>query len=242
MFELASRTILVTGAAGGIGGEIVRRLTARGAEVIASDRTEQSLAAICAETGARALAMDLTSEQSVESALGGVELWGLVNCAGFGGRVEPLTVADAEMFDLVVDINTRGAFLVTKHASRAMVALGRGGAIVNVSSQAAIVALEGHLSYAASKAGLDAMTRVAALELGPHGIRVNSVAPTVVMTEMSASYWGRPEIEGPTLARMPLGRWATERDIAEPVVFLLSDAAAMITGVTLPVDGGYSIS
>ena len=121
-----------------------------------------------------------------------------------------------------------------------MVRLGRGGAIVNVSSQAALVALPGHISYGSSKAALDNITRVSALELGRHGIRVNSVNPTVVMTPMSAGYWGQPHIGGPFLEQMPLGRWATEDEIAAPIVFLLSDAASMITGVSLPVDGGYS--
>jgi NAD(P)-dependent dehydrogenase (short-subunit alcohol dehydrogenase family) len=121
-----------------------------------------------------------------------------------------------------------------------MVRTGLGGSIVNVSSQAALVALHGHISYAASKAALDSITRVSALELGPYGIRVNSVNPTVVMSEMSASYWGQEHIELPFLRSMPLGRWATEKEIAAPIVFLLSDAASMITGVTLPVDGGYT--
>ena len=121
-----------------------------------------------------------------------------------------------------------------------MIRLGRGGAIVNVSSQASLVALTGHISYGASKAALDSITRVSALELGRYGIRVNSVNPTVVMTPMSAWYWGRPDIENPFLEQMPLRRWATEHDIAGPIAFLLSDEAAMITGVSLPVDGGYT--
>ena len=79
-----------------------------------------------------------------------------------------------------------------------------------------------------------------ALELGKYGIRVNSVNPTVVMTPMSAWYWGRPEIQGPFLETMPLGRWATEDEIAAPIVFLLSDGASMITGVSLPIDGGFT--
>jgi NAD(P)-dependent dehydrogenase (short-subunit alcohol dehydrogenase family) len=121
-----------------------------------------------------------------------------------------------------------------------MIRGGVGGSIVNVSSQAALVALSGHISYAASKAALDSITRVSALELGPHGIRVNSVNPTVVMSEMSAPYWGQEHIEKPFLEAMPLGRWATEDEIAAPIVFLLSDDASMITGVTLPIDGGYT--
>jgi NAD(P)-dependent dehydrogenase (short-subunit alcohol dehydrogenase family) len=84
------------------------------------------------------------------------------------------------------------------------------------------------------------MTRVSALELGKYNIRVNSVNPSVVMTPMSAWYWGREEIGGPFLGAMPLGRWATEDEIAAPIVFLLSDGASMITGVSLPIDGGYS--
>jgi NAD(P)-dependent dehydrogenase (short-subunit alcohol dehydrogenase family) len=111
---------------------------------------------------------------------------------------------------------------------------------VNVSSQAGLVALSGHISYGSSKAALDNITRVSALELGPYDIRVNSVNPTVVMTPMSAWYWGRPDIEGPFLSAMPLGRWATEAEIAAPIVFLLSDGASMISGVSLPIDGGYT--
>jgi NAD(P)-dependent dehydrogenase (short-subunit alcohol dehydrogenase family) len=130
--------------------------------------------------------------------------------------------------------------LVIKYAAPSMIKLGQGGSIVNVSSQASLVALPGHVSYGSSKAALDGITRVSALELGRYRIRVNSVNPTVVMTPMSAWYWGRDDIGGPFLAAMPLGRWATEEEIAAPIVFLLSDAAAMITGVCLPVDGGYS--
>jgi NAD(P)-dependent dehydrogenase (short-subunit alcohol dehydrogenase family) len=139
-----------------------------------------------------------------------------------------------------MSINARGALLVTKYASREMIRAAAGGVIVNVSSQASLVALEGHISYGSSKAALDNITRVSALELGKYGIRVNSVNPTVVMTPMSASYWGRPEVEKPFLEAMPLRRWATEADIAAPIVFLLSDGAAMISGVSLPVDGGYT--
>src|SRR5690349_10891516 len=113
-----------------------------------------------------------------------------------------------------------------------MIKRGVGGSIVNVSSQASLVALDGHISYGSSKAALDNITRVAALELGKYNIRVNSVNPTVVMTDMSASYWGRPEIKEPFLQQMPLGRWATADEIAAPIVFLLSDDASMITGVS----------
>lgn len=240
MYDFNNRTVLVTGASGGIGGATVRQLVALGADVIAAAPTLGRLTSIVAETGARPIAFDLTSEDSVRDALQDLPVWGVVNCAGLGGEIAPPQHADIAVFDQAIAVNTRGALLVTKYTVRTMIAAGRGGAIVNVSSQAALVGLPGHLSYAASKAGLDSITRVCALELGPHGIRVNSVNPTVVLTPMSASYWGRDDIQGPFLAQMPLGRYATEEEVAAPIVFLLSDAAAMITGVVLPIDGGYT--
>lgn len=240
MSEFEGRTILVTGAGGGIGGAVVRQLIDKGATVLAGGRTEESLDDIVRATGVTPLVFDLTSEDSIRSALDRLDLWGVVNCAGFGGEIAGPQDTDIAVFDEAVTVNTRGALLVIKYASRRLIAAGNGGSIVNVSSQAALVALPGHVSYAASKAALDSITRVSALELGPHNIRVNSVNPTVVMTKMSASYWGRPEIEKPFLDAMPLHRWATEDDIAGPIVFLLSDAASMITGVSLPIDGGYT--
>lgn len=240
MTDFTGRTILVTGAAGGIGGETVRQLVAAGADVLAAGRTAESLEAIVAETGCRALPFDLESEDSVRAAIEGVDLYGVVNCGGWGGEIATPMDTDLDVFDRVMRVNARGSLLVTKYASREMIRLDNGGVIVNVSSQASLVALEGHISYGSSKAALDNITRVAALELGGYGIRVNSVNPTVVMTPMSAWYWGRPEIEGPFLQAMPLHRWATEAEIAAPIVFLLSDGASMISGVSLPIDGGYT--
>jgi L-xylulose reductase len=234
------KTILVTGASGGIGSATVRKLVARGATVIASGREADSLGPIARETGARALPFDLTSEQSIADAIGDLDLWGVVNCGGYGGEIATPQDTDIAVFDKVISINARGSLLVIKYTSRSMIRLARGGSIVNVSSQAGLVALSGHVSYGSSKAALDNITRVSALELGRYGIRVNSVNPTVVMTPMSAWYWGRADIEGPFLEAMPLGRWATEDEIAAPIVFLLSDGASMISGVSLPIDGGYT--
>lgn len=237
---LRERPILVTGASGGIGAATVRLLAKEGAEVFASGRNEEALSALVAETGCKSLPFDLTSEESVKTALEGLDLWGVVNCGGWGGEIATPMETDVAVFDKVIDINARGTLLVTKYASQSMVRLGRGGAIVNVSSQASLVGLAGHISYASSKGAVDAMTRVSALELGKYGIRVNAVNPTVVMTPMSAWYWGRPEIGDPFLATMPLHKWASEKDCAGPIVFLLSDAAAMISGVCLPIDGGFT--
>jgi NAD(P)-dependent dehydrogenase (short-subunit alcohol dehydrogenase family) len=122
----------------------------------------------------------------VAGALDGLHLWGVVNCGGFGGEIAPPMDTDIDVFDTVISVNTRGALLVTKYTSRSMIRLQKDGAIVNVSSQASLVGLKGHISYGSSKAALDNITRVSALELGPHGIRANAVNPTVVMTPMSA--------------------------------------------------------
>ena len=240
MWKFDGRVVLVTGASGGIGGATVRQLVAAGAEVVASGRDEAALARLRAETGCLTLPFDLSSEDSIRTALDDFDLWGVVNCGGFGGEIATPMETDIAVFDKVIGVNARGALLVTKYASRTMIRLGRGGSIVNVSSQASLVALSGHISYGSSKAALDNITRVSALELGRYKIRVNSVNPTVIMTPMSAWYWGRSEIGDPLLAQMPLGRWATEAEIAAPIVFLLSDGASMITGVSLPVDGGFT--
>ncbi|WP_067242872.1 SDR family oxidoreductase [Microbacterium resistens] len=240
MTGFQGRTVLVTGAGGGIGGATVRHLVAAGADVLAAGRTADSLQAIVEETGAAPVVFDLEDEGAIRAAIEGRDLYGVVNCGGWGGEIATPMDTDIAVFDRVMSINARGALLVTKYASREMIRVGRGGAIVNVSSQASLVGLAGHISYGSSKAALDNITRVSALELGGYGIRVNGVNPTVVMTPMSAWYWGRPEIEGPFLDAMPLHRWATEDDIAAPIVFLLGDGAAMISGVSLPIDGGYT--
>lgn len=240
MTDFTGRSILVTGASGGIGGATVRHLAAKGATVYAAARDADSLADIVAETGAIPLAFDLTSEESIASALDDLTFWGVVNCGGWGGEIATPQETDIDVFDKVISINARGSLLVIKHTVPQIIAAGKGGSIVNVSSQASLVALNGHISYGSSKAALDNITRVSALELGQHNIRVNSVNPTVIMTDMSAFYWGRPDIGDPYLAQMPLGRWATVDDIAGPITFLLGDDSEMISGVSLPIDGGFT--
>lgn len=231
---------LVTGASGGIGGATVRQLRAEGCTVYAGGRDAAKLTTLCEETGALPLPFDLTDESAVEKALTGIAWYGVVNCGGDGGEIATPQETDISVFDRVIDVNARGTLLVTKYASRAMVEAGSGGSIVNVSSQASLVGLKGHISYGASKGAVDAITRVSAMELGPSGIRVNAVNPTVVMTPMSAWYWDKPETGGALLDAMPLGRYATEEEIASPIVFLLSDDASMISGVMLPIDGGFT--
>ncbi len=231
---------LVTGASGGIGGATVRRLREAGCTVYASGRDEAKIATLCEETGALALPFDLTDEDSVKDAVLGIDWYGVVNCGGDGGEIAAPQDTDISVFDRVISVNARGTLLVTKYVAKEMIRVGRGGAIVNVSSQASLVGLAGHVSYGASKGAVDSITRVSALELGPYGIRVNAVNPTVVMTPMSAWYWDKPETGGKLLEAMPLGRYATEDEIATPIAFLLSNEASMISGVALPIDGGFT--
>jgi len=134
MTEFEGRTILVTGASGGIGGATVRQLVAKGADVVAAGRSEQALATLAGETGARTLPFDVTSEDSVRVAVENLDLWGVVNCHGYGGEIASPQDTDIDVFDRVISINARGALLVIKYAARTLIRLGRGGSIVNVSS------------------------------------------------------------------------------------------------------------
>ena len=121
MTDFNGRPILVTGASGGIGGATVRHLVAAGADVIASGRSEEALNALATETGARALPFDLTSEDSVADAVDGLDVWGVVNCGGYGGEIATPMETDISVFDEVIRVNARGALLVTKYASRSMI-------------------------------------------------------------------------------------------------------------------------
>jgi NAD(P)-dependent dehydrogenase (short-subunit alcohol dehydrogenase family) len=137
-------------------------------------------------------------------------------------------------------VNVRAAALIAGAVAKKMIASGVAGSVVNVSSQASLVALDDHLSYCASKGAMDAMTRVQCGEWGRHGIRVNSVNPTVTLTPMAQMAWGEPSKRDPALAAIPLGRFAETAEVAAPILFLLSSAASMISGVSLPIDGGYT--
>ena len=146
MTRFDGRTILVTGATGGIGEATVRRLIDDGANVIAAGRAQDVLDRIADTTGARTLRFDLTSEDEIRDAVSGLSLWGVVNCAGFGGEIATPITTDISVFDKVINVNARGSLLVIKYVAPAMIESG-GGSIVNVSSQASLVALPGHVSY-----------------------------------------------------------------------------------------------
>ncbi|MBC8728483.1 SDR family oxidoreductase [Paraburkholderia sp. UCT2] len=239
-FDFSGRSILVTGASSGIGRATVEALCASGASVVAAARNVNELARLAEETGCEPLRLDISDEAAIDEALASLEPFdGLVNCAGIA-LLERAVETTAASFDRVMAVNARGAVLVAKHVARGMLDAGRAGSIVNVSSQAALVALDDHLSYSASKAALDAVTRALCIELGPYGIRVNSVNPTVTLTPMAVLAWNDPVKRDPALQAIPLRRFAESAEVAAPILFLLSDAASMISGVCLPVDGGYT--
>ena len=242
MNEFAGRRALVTGAGKGIGREVVRQLAARGAAIVALSRSPEDLASLRDETGCEVIAAELERiDETLEAvrAHPGCDL--LVNNAGIS-VLDPVLDVAQDVFERVIRVNTVAPLRLAQAVAAGLIARGRAGAIVNVSSVAARQGLPLHAAYCASKAGLDALTRVLAVELGPHRIRVNSVNPTVALTPMAQRAWSDPGKSGPMLARIPLGRFVEPAEVAEAICFLLSDAASMVNGVCLEVDGGFSAS
>jgi len=234
------KKIVVTGATSGIGLTTAQLLARAGAQVIAVGRRLDLLEQLREQTGCTTVQLDVGDGAAIAAAVARMEgVDGLVNCSGIASLESSLEL-DGGHFDEVMAVNARGAALMSRHVANLMIGEKRPGSIVNVSSQASLVALENHLAYCASKAALDAITRVMCLELGPMGIRVNSVNPTVTLTPMAVQAWSDPALSGPMLAAIPLRRFATPEEVAKPILFLLSDDAAMISGVSLPVDGGYT--
>jgi len=240
-FDFSNRRALVTGASSGIGRAVAVRLARSGAAVTAVGRNTAVLDALHAEAGCTPLAIDVGDAAALERALATLPAFDLVvNCAGIA-LLESALDLQAESFDAVMAVNARAAALVASRCGRAMIAAGVRGSIVNVSSQAALVALDAHLCYCASKAAMDAITRSLCLEFGPHGIRVNSVNPTVTLTPMAEEAWADPAKSAAVLRNIPMGRFAQVEEVVAPILFLLSDGASMVSGVALPVDGGYTI-
>lgn len=237
--DFNGKRALVTGAGKGIGREISKVLSSCGAKVVALSRSEEDLTSLKKEIGCETIQADLQSALEAKLAAekaGEINL--LVNNAGISIPQSFLdTTVDA--FDKTFAINVRAAMIVTQVVARGMISRKKGGAIVNLSSQASMVSLTDHTAYCASKGALDQLTRMMALELGPHQIRVNAVNPTVTLTPMGEMAWGDSKKSGPMLAKIPLGRFAKPVDVAHAVAYLLSEQADMIHGAMLPIDGGF---
>ncbi|NVK35065.1 MAG: SDR family oxidoreductase [Rhodobacteraceae bacterium] len=237
--QFGGKSVIITGAGKGIGRACALEMAKRGASVVAMARTESDLSSLKAETGCKTVQVDLIDNGAARAAMkeaGTCDF--LINCAGTNVLETVLEMTD-EGYEAVMGINLRAALICAQEFSRARVAAGGGGAILNVTSIAGHRGFNEHMCYAASKAGLEGATRVMAKELGAHGIRVNAVAPTVTMTELAAAAWSDPSKKDPMMARHPIGRFAEVEDVARSIVMLLGDDAPMITGAVLPIDGGF---
>lgn len=240
--DFSGKHVVVTGAGKGIGRATAVMLARRGAKVTALSRSAADLEELKSEIGCIPIAVDLVDPDATRAAaLQALPADLLVNCAGTT-ELQPFLDVTVENFDLLHAVNTRAPMIVSQEYARDMVRNGRKGAIVNVSSVAAFVGIPDHAAYCASKSGLDGLTRVMAKELAPKGIRVNGVHPTVTLTPMAVKAWSDPEKAAGMLNRIPVGRFADPDDIAEVILFLLSDEAAMVNGLSMPVDGGYMIA
>lgn len=235
------KKVMITGAGKGIGRETARLLASKGASIVALSRTQEDLDSLRDEIGGTMIAVDLADPDAARrAARNGLPADLLVNCAGIN-ILQPFLEVTVEAFDLVHAVNTRAAMIVAQEYARSRIATGGGGAIVNVSSISSFIGFDDHASYCASKAAMDGMSRVMANELGRHGIRVNCINPIVTMTELAARAWSDPGKSGPLLARVPVNRFAKTLDVANVIAFLLSDQAGMLSGLAMPIDGGFLV-
>jgi NAD(P)-dependent dehydrogenase (short-subunit alcohol dehydrogenase family) len=244
-FSLNDRVAIVTGGGSGIGAAIVSALVAKGARAAVVDLNEDAASEQAARAGhnSRGFGCDVSDPASVTAAVEAVvETFGridiLVNSAGIV-MLAPAEELGIDAWDKTIDVNLKGTFLMCQAVGRHMLAAKR-GVIVNMASQAATVALDQHVAYCASKFGVVGVSKVLAAEWGGRGVRVNTISPTVVLTELGRKAWDGPR--GDALKELiPMGRFAYPNEIAATAVFLASDAAGMITGADLLVDGGYTI-
>ncbi len=248
MNQLSNKIALITGATSGIGRATALAFAAEGAKVVVTGRRqaegEQVVAEILANGGeAIFVQTDVSIESQAENAVNQtIEKFGridiLFNNAGVEGSFSsPLHENGGDVYDNVFSINVKGLLFVHKHAVRAMLQSG-GGAIVNTSSIAGHIGFPGAGVYDASKHAIEGLTKTAALELAKAGIRVNAVAPGAIQTEMADRALG--DHKDYVAGMHPIGRLGRPEEIAAAVVFLASDAASFITGVSLPVDGGFT--
>jgi len=244
-FRLDGRSALVAGASSGIGVACAVALAEQGAKVTLCARREGELKSLAEEMRAAGmqadiLALDITDLAATEAAIAARSPFDvLVNSAGMA-RHSPAALTTAEDFDAVASLNLRAAYFLTQSVARRLLAEGRPGSLINITSQMAHVGGPDRAVYAATKHAVEGMTKSMAIEWGPYGIRVNTIAPTFIRTALTAQTFANPERAAWIASKIKLGRVGEVEDIMGPVAFLASDAAALITGTSLIVDGGWT--
>jgi NAD(P)-dependent dehydrogenase (short-subunit alcohol dehydrogenase family) len=246
--RLTNKVAVITGAGSGMGKATAELFVAEGAKVVCADISgRQTDVATSIGPAAVAVHADVSSETDVRNMIATAEekfgrLDILVNNAGFGGGMKPLHEQTTEDWERVHATNLRGVFFGMKYGVVSMLKTG-GGAIVNIGSASAIVGWKHHSIYGAAKAGVHHMARAAALDYAKHNIRVNAIAPGTIWTGLveASKKHATPPPDARRLPGIPLDRWGLARDIANAALFLASEESAYITGVVLPVDGGYCI-
>ena len=243
-FDMTGKVALITGAAGGIGRALATLFAANGATLALLDKNEAVLdLAASLGAGHKGWTGDVTDAATIERVVaevaahfGRIDI--LVNNAGIG-MLAPAEATTTASWDLQLAVNLRAPYLFSREVAGHMIAAGY-GRIVTIASQAAVIGIEGHVAYSASKAGLLGMTNCMALEWGPKGITANCISPTVVETELAKVGWAGEKGER-ARAEIPTRRFAQPEEIAYAALYLASDGAAMVNGANLLVDGGYTI-
>lgn len=244
-FRLDGRRALVVGAGRGIGAAAACALAEAGAEVTLAARSSGELEAVASVVrhrggSARVATLDVTDAQAVGHCMAEIGPWDVVVNSAGTNRPARLTETSDQDLQYVLDLNVRCAMIVTREAARGMIDAGRGGSIINVSSQMGHVGGPKRAVYCATKHALEGMTKALAWELGPHGIRVNTVCPTFIETAMTAPMLADPAFAEQVRTCIALGRLGRLDDVMGAFVFLASDASALVTGTALMVDGGWT--
>lgn len=245
MFDLAGKVAVITGGGAGIGNEIAHAYLAKGVKVALLDRAD-NIANIAKDFGADkaiGIQLDVTNKDQITKAVKAVvDHYGridiLVNCAGVA-LLDAAENISEDMWNATININLTGTFLVCQVVGNVMLKQGH-GSIINLASQAGVVALPNHVAYCASKAGVIGLTQVLSLEWGPSNINVNSISPTVVLTELGKKAWAG-KVGEEFKAKIPSRRFAEPEQIAAAAVYLASSEASIINGANLVIDGGFTV-